>query len=213
MSDVKGFIKKYPKEFQELVDIFKNFKLKGNSEELSQDKCFEIINNSNIDSSLKDMIKNMSEDELIEFFKLLGITIKKTVKNRTKMNLKLEILKKLKANIKGLTVEQEQQLLAMLEKIPDKVLEKLNEKDKLDLEMLKEEITLTEENTQQQAQQQDVVIQQQDNNKVIEEELLKKKLKEKLKGFAGATIIDEDQNNRKLFSSLKKEKTSERSIG
>ena len=122
-SDIEVFVQKFPKEFNELVDIFKKFKLNNNTDEISREEAVNIVNND----SLKEFLRSLSEDELKELFKLLGIKLKSKVCSKTKKT-KISIINSILQKMlwSGLQKEQEDKLLTMLLKMPNDKLEQLD---------------------------------------------------------------------------------------
>ena len=125
-GDIEVFVKKFPKEFNELVDIFKKFKVENNTDELSKEEAINVVQND----GLKEFLKTLNEDELKELFKLLGIKLKTKVKTKvrkTKISIINSILQKML--LAGLQKEQEKEMLLLLAKMPTNKLEQLDKFD------------------------------------------------------------------------------------
>ena len=84
MSDIKTFVSKFPKEFNEFVNVFKSFKINNNTQEISRETAVNLVENP----YLKEFIKSLTEDELIELLRMLGLKLKKKVNTKTVNNKK-----------------------------------------------------------------------------------------------------------------------------
>ena len=138
MSDIKTFVSKFPKEFNEFVNIFKSFKINNNTQEISRETAVNLIENP----YLKEFIKSLTEDELIELLRMLGLKLKKKVNVKTVNNkkTKISILNSIvqKMLFSGLEEKYKKQTFDLLAKMPTDKLERLDKCEKFEKNFINE---------------------------------------------------------------------------
>ena len=138
MSDIKTFVSKFPKEFNEFVEVFKSFKINNNTQEISRDTVINIVENP----YLKEFVKTLTEDELVELLKMLGMKLKKKVitKSISNKKTKISILNSIiqKMLLSGLEKEYTKQVFSLFAKIPINELERLDKFDKFENNFINE---------------------------------------------------------------------------
>ena len=138
MSDIKTFVSKFPKEFNEFVNIFKSFKINNNTQEISRETVISLVENP----YLKEFIKSLTEDELIELLRMLGLKLKKKVNVKTINNkkTKISILNSIvqKMLLSGLEEEYKKQTFDLLAKMPTDKLESLDKFEKFEKSFINE---------------------------------------------------------------------------
>lgn len=144
MSDIKTFVSKFPKEFNEFVNVFKSFKINNNTQEISRETVISLVENP----YLKEFIKSLTEDELIELLRMLGLKLKKKVNVKTVNNkkTKLSILNSIvqKMLLSGLEEKYKKQTFDLLAKMPTDELERLEKFEKFEKSFIDEIISVLE---------------------------------------------------------------------
>ena len=142
MSDIKTFVSRFPKEFNEFVNVFKSFKINNNTQEISRETAVNLVENP----YLKEFIKSLTEDELIELLRMLGLKLKKKVNTKTVNNkkTKLSILNSIvqKMLLSGLKEEYRKQTFDLLAKMPTDELERLDKFEKFEKSFIDEIISV-----------------------------------------------------------------------
>lgn len=137
MSDIKTFVSKFPKEFNEFVNVFKSFKINNNTQEISRETAVNLIENP----YLKEFLKALTEDELIELLRMLGLKLKKKVNVKTNnKKTKISILNSIvqKMLFSGLEEEYKKQTFDLLAKMPTDKLERLDKFEKFEKSFIDE---------------------------------------------------------------------------
>lgn len=144
MSDIKTFVSKFPKEFNEFVNVFKSFKINNNTQEISRETVISLVENP----YLKEFIKSLTEDELIELLRMLGLKLKKKVNVKTVSNkkTKLSILNSIvqKMLLSGLEEKYKKQTFDLLAKMPTDELERFDKFEKFEKSFIDEIISVLE---------------------------------------------------------------------
>lgn len=142
MNDIKIFINKFPNEFNELVDIFKQFKINNNINEVSKDEAINLVENP----YLKEFLKTLNESELMELFKLLGIKLRRKINTnifnnnkKTKISILNSVINKML--VAGLEKENEKQVFGLLATLSNNRLEEIDKIEKFEKTFVDELIT------------------------------------------------------------------------
>lgn len=138
MSDIKTFVSKFPKEFNEFVNVFKSFKINNNTQEISRETAVNLVENP----YLKEFIKSLTEDELIELLRMLGLKLKKkvNVKSVNNKKTKISILNSIvqKMLLSGLEEKYKKQTFDLLAKMSTDKLERLDKCEKFEKSFIDE---------------------------------------------------------------------------
>lgn len=138
MSDIKTFVSKFPKEFNEFVNVFKSFKINNNTREISRETAVNLVENQ----YLKEFIKSLTENELIELLRMLGLKLKKkvNVKSVNNKKTKISILNSIvqKMLLSGLEEEYKKQTFDLLAKMSTDKLERLDKCEKFEKNFIDE---------------------------------------------------------------------------
>lgn len=138
MSDIKTFVSKFPKEFNEFVNVFKSFKINNNTREISRETAVNLVENQ----YLKEFIKSLTENELIELLRMLGLKLKKkvNVKSVNNKKTKISILNSIvqKMLLSGLEEKYKKQTFDLLAKMSTDKLERLDKCEKFEKNFIDE---------------------------------------------------------------------------
>ncbi len=138
MSDIKTFVSKFPKEFNEFVNVFKSFKINNNTREISRETAVNLVENQ----YLKEFIKSLTENELIELLRMLGLKLKKkvNVKSVNNKKTKISILNSIvqKMLLSGLEEEYKKQTFDLLAKMSNDELERIDKCEKFEKSFIDE---------------------------------------------------------------------------
>ena len=87
-QNITEFIKKFPEEFNELVNIFKNLKFDDDSENSEEKQLTEAINELKEKYGLNDFVQNLLKMDLKKLLALIKEKVKEIKAEKEKENIK-----------------------------------------------------------------------------------------------------------------------------